>query len=284
MSVWKDSLAMAEERDFVAIRSEWDELLDMAKTLVESGFLPKAINTPQKCVAVIMKGRELGIPTMQALAHIHIVDGKPTLSAELMLSLILEHPEADIEFVQNDAKACVIRVGDRLRIKGGAVSFTISDAADAQLLGRDNWKKYPRAMLRSRAISEMARTYFADVISGVSYTPEELAGDRAVMDSEGQLIELRPVDKPVSKKRAAPITQVPAKVLEFKDPGEKVMPDEPRAWIWLEGRMDDLPEDQKDCIRLGAVGRTVRELMADIEAARVSLVLEDAAENSVAAQ
>jgi hypothetical protein len=37
------------------------------------------------------------------------------------------------------------------------------------------WSKYPRAMLSARATAELCRLHFADVIGGLSYTPEEIA-------------------------------------------------------------------------------------------------------------
>jgi hypothetical protein len=46
-------------------------------------------------------------------------------------------------------------------------------AKRAGLAGKDNWKSYPRAMLRSRCVSEGIRTVFPGATSGV-YTPEEV--------------------------------------------------------------------------------------------------------------
>jgi hypothetical protein len=204
MSRTKNALALAEEMDCVAIRSEWEELLEMATVLVQSGFLPKAINSPAKAVAVIMKGRELRIAPMHALTHIHIIDGKPTMSAELVLALIIERSGTPLEFLQNDGFGCKILVADRVGVKGSVVEFMLKDAVDAQLMGKDNWKKYTRAMLRSRCIMEMARKHFPDIISGVSYAPEELAGDRVVMNAEGAVVEVLPVDRAGDKvKRTA---------------------------------------------------------------------------------
>jgi len=42
------------------------------------------------------------------------------------------------------------------------------------LANKDNWKKYPKAMLRARAVSEMARTLFPDIIAGCGHTPDEI--------------------------------------------------------------------------------------------------------------
>ena len=41
------------------------------------------------------------------------------------------------------------------------------------MTNKDNWKNYPRAMLRARVVSEGIRTVFPGVVLGV-YTPEEV--------------------------------------------------------------------------------------------------------------
>jgi len=55
------------------------------------------------------------------------------------------------------------------------VSWSMKDAQLAGLAGRGAWKTYPRAMLLARATSELCRMLFADVVAGLSYTPEEAA-------------------------------------------------------------------------------------------------------------
>jgi hypothetical protein len=58
---------------------------------------------------------------------------------------------------------------------GGSVTitWTIAQAKTAGLTNKDVWKAYPRAMLRSRVISEAIRTVYPGVAVGV-YTPEEV--------------------------------------------------------------------------------------------------------------
>ena len=43
---------------------------------------------PQSAVAIMVKGMELGLPAMAALNGITVIQGKPTVSPQLMLSLI----------------------------------------------------------------------------------------------------------------------------------------------------------------------------------------------------
>jgi len=58
---------------------------------------------------------------------------------------------------------------------GGSVELDwgIEDARKAGLAGKDNWKNYPRAMLRALCISEGIRAVYPGVVVGV-YTPEEV--------------------------------------------------------------------------------------------------------------
>lgn len=192
----------------IAPSNEWNLIKEQAKILVNSGMIPRAIRTPEAAIAIMVKGRELGIQPMHAFSHIHIVDGKPTMSAELMLTMILKNvPDAKVEFLEVSDSACRIRAS-RPAMGTFEFAFTREDATKAQLMGKDNWKKYTRAMLRSRVVSEMARSMFPDALSGISYTPEELGRDVQVTES-GEIIvaeEVKP--EPIRSPRQLKIDMI----------------------------------------------------------------------------
>ena len=51
------------------------------------GFVPRHLSgKPAAIAAVILTGVELGIGPMEAMRGIHVVEGKPTMSAEMMLA------------------------------------------------------------------------------------------------------------------------------------------------------------------------------------------------------
>lgn len=165
------------------------KLMATAKTLIESGFLPQAIKTPAQAVAIIMTGRELGIPTCQALRQINIVQGKPTMAAELMLALAYTHiPGFKYELLETTATQCVCKF-TRPGHTPLTHKFTIADAQALGLAGKDNWKKQPATMLRWRTISSGLRLVAPDAIAGV-YSPEELAPDVSVNYETGTVIEV----------------------------------------------------------------------------------------------
>jgi hypothetical protein len=171
------------ERDELA---SWRAMREQASELVKSGFLPRAVNTPEKAMAIIQTGKELGLGPMQALRSIHIIEGKPTMSADLIAGLALAKlPGSVLRVSESSDKQCVIEAG-RAGQKLTSFTYTMTDAQRAGLAGKDNWKKHPRAMLRARAITEAARAIFPDTCVGL-YDPDELG---AVTGPSGEVVEL----------------------------------------------------------------------------------------------
>jgi hypothetical protein len=110
------------------------------------------------------------------LRSIHIIDGKATFSAELMVQLARKAGHSITGTVTEESATVTGR-----RVDNGdemTVVFALADAERAGLLGKSNWKKHPGPMLWARAVSQLCRMLFADCFAGASYTPEELgAGD-----------------------------------------------------------------------------------------------------------
>src|SRR5262245_57668211 len=171
--------------------AEWQTVIEMARMMVPTGLLPASIKTPEQAVLIVMKGRELRVPPMHALAHIVIVQGKPACSAELMLALIYrDFGDEAVIVEESTATACRLtykRPGWRERRSFG---FTIEDARTAGLAGKGTWAQYPQAMLRARAVSAVARLAFPDSIAGM-HMPEELGATVAVTgDGSVEVVEV----------------------------------------------------------------------------------------------
>lgn len=166
-------------------KSEWDIMLQQAAMLVKTGFLPEAIKTPEQAVAIMLKGRELQIPAMYALSNIAVIHGKPVANAELMLALVLrDHGDEAMEITESTNERCTVAYRRRAASQRRQYTFSIQDAAKADLMKGATWQHYPAAMLRARCISAVARMAFPDSIAGM-YTPEEL-GATVTINEQGE--------------------------------------------------------------------------------------------------
>lgn len=187
---------------------EFNTMKEMGQMAIKSGFLPAAIKTPEQAVVIMLKGRELGIGPMEAFSKISVIQGKPTIDAELMLSLIYRKvPGAVVNFLKTDDKECEIEA-KRPGGKFAKFKFTWDDAVRAKLTNKQNWQTYPTAMVRARCISAMARAIFPDALSGASYTPEELGAET---DDEGNVIS-QPADNQAERDITPPAETKPERI------------------------------------------------------------------------
>lgn len=160
-----------------AEKTQWNLIKEQCENHVKSGLLPRAVNSPEKAVAIATMGLEMGLKPWQSLRGIYVVNGMPTMGSQLMLALIYhKYPQAQIIYKEMSNQRCVLHAARPGSAQLSAFSFGVEDAKLAGLFGKDNWKKHPADMLRNRCISKMARSLFPEVIMGL-YTPDEIEAE-----------------------------------------------------------------------------------------------------------
>ncbi len=179
-----------------------EEAMRLARLLVASRLLPRSVATPEAAFAIIATGRELGMTAMQSLRSIHVIEGKPTLSADLVAALVKSRTDVCRYFMLVASTPQVAtyetqRVGDP---KPTTMSFSMEDATRAGLQGKDNWRKYPAAMLRARCITALARAVYPDLAMGI-YDADEL--EPAPVPEAQRWVEPVPDDAPCLDQHAA---------------------------------------------------------------------------------
>ena len=189
------ALAVHEPEVLDAEPVEWEHQLDprsmrdakILATDMHSSRLFSAYGTPAAVLSTIMVGRELGLPAMASLRSVHIVEGRHSLSAALMVALVLRSGMAEffrpvtaddgtIDADDKHATFETLRKGPGNRLV--RLTYTIEEAKAAGLVkDKSGWVKNPKPMLIARAQSSLARLVYSDLIAGL-YTPEELADMR----------------------------------------------------------------------------------------------------------
>ena len=181
-----------EENKAIALSKELQESMSLGDVFVKSGMFPD-LKSQAQAVVKILAGRELGLSPLQSITDIYMVNGKVALQSKLIASLIKKSGKYDYHIDKLDEQECIISFfqNNGKMEKIGESIFTIKDAAKAGIVNKEVWKNYPRNMLFSRAISNGARLYCADVIT--AYTPEEVENIKTIpIDPIKETIEITP--------------------------------------------------------------------------------------------
>lgn len=156
-----------------------DQALTLGRAVVASGLAPDAVSTAEKAMIIIATGAELGIEPMKALRAIHVVKGRPVLSADLMVALVKRSPAClSWWVVESDAEKCTIETQHAKSPNAERFTYTIQMARQAGLAGSPTWRSYPQQMLYARCASGLARRAYPEVCAGLYEVGEgeEIAG------------------------------------------------------------------------------------------------------------
>lgn len=188
---------------------ELADLTTLGNHLGQSGFF-KDVQTGYQAFAKLLFGRDLGLSATAAMTGVHIIEGKPEISANIQAQMVRTYigPEGeryDYEVIEHSSKACRIRFSRRRDGEWkvlGESEYSLNDAGLAGLAGKANWKKHPRNMLFARAMSDGVAFHCPEVTNGIrTYHEGEIDVDgsvRAVAES-------------------APLAEVPMEEVEVVD-------------------------------------------------------------------
>lgn len=170
MSEQQETTAVVEETQLVPFSPEnVNQAWKLACKLAQSALVPRALQgKPNDLLVTLITGRELGLSPMQAIRGMHVIEGKAVMSADLMAALVIGHSECEyLRLIDSTDKLAVYETKRKGHPNATKMAFTIEDANRAGLTGKDNWKRYPAAMLRARACSAICRAVYPDLIGGV---------------------------------------------------------------------------------------------------------------------
>lgn len=194
----------------LAIRTV-DDLGRVGKMMAVSGYFTDARDAAQASVKVLA-GQEMGFGAFASMTGIYIIQGKPSVGANLMASAVKANPKYDYRIKEISEEKCSIEYFEMVDGKKesiGVSTFTIQEARKA---GVKNLEKFARNMLFARAMSNGIRWYCPDVFAGnVTYTPEELGAE---VDGEGNVVKVEPAPQTAVPQIEAQEAIVEAEIVE----------------------------------------------------------------------
>lgn len=217
------SLSPKKMANSIDMADSLDDKKKFAEQMILSGLLPATLATPDHLadedlrdqaiggvIAVVEYGRELNISPWVSLHGMHVVAGKVVVGVHIYLGLA-SRAGIIVNVEQDYVKQYKTVAGtDKLVDIITEVSFTQfidtpmgpreivrkhtkrwSEIKKAGLDDRDNYKKRPATMLRTRCIVEGLRLYAADLYMGAMERTEMLDEHHAeyTVDVEGEVVE-----------------------------------------------------------------------------------------------
>lgn len=166
---------MSDTKALAIVPKSLTEVTDMAEVFAKSGLLPEALRGKVPDVIVqIVTGQELGLSPMAAIRGVHIVQGKPILSADTMVALCLSSGLCEyFSCVEETPTQVTYETKRRGNPQAQRVTWSDEDTKTAGLNLKDNWRLHKKQMRRARAKAILARDVYPDVIAGC-YDPDEI--------------------------------------------------------------------------------------------------------------
>ena len=184
-----------------------DQICVMASAVAKSGLF--GVKTADQAMALMLIAQAEGMHPAIAARDYHVIQGRPALKTDAMLARFQSAGGKVVWETYTDDQV----TGTFSHAQGGSISitWTIEQAKKIGLAGKDNWRNYPRAMLRARCISEGIRTVYPGCVVG-TYSVEEV-----------QDFDDSPQKPQKAAKRAVEVSEVSEAVLTTAQPVETVM-------------------------------------------------------------
>jgi hypothetical protein len=189
---------MSESKELVIAPRSFTEVQTMADVLAKSTLLPDALkNKPADVAFAVMRGAELGLSPIASICGIHVISGKPCLSADTMVAVVLAsgHAEYFVE-TESNATSCTWETKRKGSPLAQRRTWTMEDAKRAGLATKDTWRLYPRQMMSSRARSELARLVYPDILAGVQSTEEVESYSGPAVTAHSDAIDAEVIETP----------------------------------------------------------------------------------------
>jgi hypothetical protein len=188
------------------VPTDFEQVWRIAQVLVAADMVPKDFKgSIEKVSIALMHGLEIGLPPMQAIQKIAIINGRPAVWGDAVIGLVQARgaDEYIIEQFEGSLQDGTLKAICKTKRKGKpnevVRTFSIKQAQRARLwdtrekvkrfrnnqpvevLNDSPWYRFPERMLQMRARGLCLRDVYADVLGGL-YLAEELIepGDDAI--------------------------------------------------------------------------------------------------------
>lgn len=217
---------MIESKELLPAPQDVGQALAYAQELAKSELLPTVYKgKPQNILIAMMWSKSIGMPTIQGLNSIAVINGRASLYGDALKALVMSSGlcEDFEESFDEQEYTATCRIKRRGIPSPTVATFSYKEADMAGLTGKTGpWKQYPKRMCQMRARAFAIRDAFPDLLMGISVAEEQqdamFEGDAAYEHPEPVTEKKMPRRK---KKEVAPevvdVAEQPAPAAEKAD-------------------------------------------------------------------
>lgn len=193
------------EAQFSLVPRNLTEAMEFSKLIAGTSLVPKSYRdkdgkvNPGDILIAVQMGLEVGLKPLQAIQNIAVINGQPTLWGDSIRGLVeasgkMEYCLETWDEKTQTATCKVKRVGKPEHVQ----TFSMADAAKADLAKKDTYQKYPKRMCGARARAWAFRNEFPDILKGLQFREE--VDDYETVTTTEQGVEIQ---RPRRKSEAA---------------------------------------------------------------------------------
>ena len=242
---------------------------EMANYFQESGALPSSVKNPAQLVMLMQAGLDYWLTPTEAMSSLAFINGTISMFWTKVIQRVYDHWylidlkeelkeeifEKEVEWKKKKFKKFVwfceatLTKEDRTRTE----KYTMEDAKNSGLLGKDNWTKYPKLMLRYRAIGNAVKFFCPEILGGIAIYEEmkdhyekessfEKITDDDILDwFDTEAVKI--IDAEEAKKQEETMEKESEKVIIKEDKKEYIPGVRVKHKIFGDGVIDDARDD-----------------------------------------
>jgi hypothetical protein len=187
------------------------EMERMAEAFAKSGLF--GLKTRDQALALMVVAQAEGRHPGSVATEYHVIQGRASLKADAMLARF-QAAGGKVEWKDyTDTRVS----GVFSHPQGGTleVDWDMARAKAAGLGTKDNWRTYPRQMLRARCISDGIRGVYPGVLQGM-YTPEEVGEFKPEPRVAVAAMVTAPVVEVLPEPEVEAVAEAPKKKVRYK--------------------------------------------------------------------
>jgi hypothetical protein len=246
----------------------FNEMKEASTIIADSGLFP-AYDSPEKIMTLMLLCKSEQCDPLKATMRYDLINGKPSKRSQAMLEDFI-NVGGVVNWIETDSK---IAKAEFVAPNGSSIieSFTIEEAKQAGLIIRDNWRKYPKSMLRARCIASALRAIYP-TSTGLMHQEDEIQEyvkeekkifktkeDITIEVGEKEVVKIDEKLLKIAKKQAEKVQEVEV-IKEEKDDNVNSLAntikeldyDKLVSYLksinWIESSIDELNEEQKKTI------------------------------------